>query len=198
MVMRTCVECGAEEALPRKQRGRECWERAQPVMVRLELADARLTLVPEPLRRTRVPESEWPPERRFCAGCQTFVLRRDCGPGASRCRTCLDRSSHAGRVQSLYGLSADEWNALMRKQGGRCAICRSRPTKYRLVVDHEHSTGLVRGLLCRRCNGELLSAAHHDVRILENAVRYMQTPPAQSQDWVQPEVLRGEPELPPF
>jgi Recombination endonuclease VII len=51
----------------------------------------------------------------------------------------------------LCGLSATEYDALLAKQNGACAICRRR-WKERLCVDHCHLTGMIRGLLCRRCN----------------------------------------------
>jgi hypothetical protein len=51
----------------------------------------------------------------------------------------------------LCGLSAAEYDALLAKQNGACAICRRR-WKERLCVDHCHLTGMIRGLLCRRCN----------------------------------------------
>lgn len=44
--------------------------------------------------------------------------------------------------------------ALLTAQGGACALCRAI-TDYRLLVDHCHATGVVRGLLCRRCNAGL-------------------------------------------
>jgi Recombination endonuclease VII len=50
-----------------------------------------------------------------------------------------------------YGISVAEYDALLAKQGGVCAICRKR-SKRRLCVDHCHLTGTVRGLLCDRCN----------------------------------------------
>jgi Recombination endonuclease VII len=50
-----------------------------------------------------------------------------------------------------YGISAVEYDALLKKQNGACAICRKR-SKERLCVDHCHLTGMIRGLLCRRCN----------------------------------------------
>jgi Autographiviridae endonuclease VII len=50
-----------------------------------------------------------------------------------------------------YGISAAEYDALLAKQGGVCAICRKH-SKRRLCVDHCHLTGTVRGLLCDRCN----------------------------------------------
>jgi hypothetical protein len=50
-----------------------------------------------------------------------------------------------------YGISAAEYDALLKKQNGACAICRRR-SKERLCVDHCHWTGMIRGLLCRRCN----------------------------------------------
>jgi hypothetical protein len=50
-----------------------------------------------------------------------------------------------------YGISAAEYDALLKKQNGACAVCRRR-SKERLCVDHCHLTGMIRGLLCRRCN----------------------------------------------
>jgi hypothetical protein len=44
-----------------------------------------------------------------------------------------------------------EYNDIFRKQGGVCAI-HGEPTRSPLVVDHDHRTGRVRGLLCRKCN----------------------------------------------
>lgn len=49
-----------------------------------------------------------------------------------------------------YGLSATEVADLLSKQGGCCSICQTRPK--RPVVDHDHLTGAVRGILCDRCN----------------------------------------------
>ncbi len=55
----------------------------------------------------------------------------------------------------LYGLSPEQYQAMMIEQDGRCAICctsewggRSKKPN----VDHDHVTGKVRGLLCEACN----------------------------------------------
>jgi len=50
-----------------------------------------------------------------------------------------------------YGITVAEYDALLQKQGGVCAICRKH-SKRRLCVDHCHRTGMVRGLLCVSCN----------------------------------------------
>jgi hypothetical protein len=46
----------------------------------------------------------------------------------------------------------DEYDALLRQQEGRCAVCLREPGSRRLAVDHDHDTGSVRGLLCFKCN----------------------------------------------
>jgi hypothetical protein len=55
--------------------------------------------------------------------------------------------------QWKYGLSINDVETLFVKQDGKCAICgeafKNRKT---LCVDHDHSTGNVRNLLCKRCN----------------------------------------------
>lgn len=51
-----------------------------------------------------------------------------------------------------YGLQHDEVDAVIRAQGG-CGICRrAEPGRRGWVVDHDHATGRVRGVLCTRCN----------------------------------------------
>lgn len=59
------------------------------------------------------------------------------------------------RLRELYGIGIEEYNLILERQGGGCAIC-GLVTKMRgkvvLVVDHDHETGAVRGLLCNPCN----------------------------------------------
>lgn len=64
-------------------------------------------------------------------------------------------SAHEKRVQRVYGLKPGEYQAMLAAQDGRCAICRRLPVTLRLAVDHDHETGAVRGLLCKRCNRAL-------------------------------------------
>lgn len=49
-----------------------------------------------------------------------------------------------------HGLTPTEYDAMLDRQGGVCAICR-RPMD-RICIDHDHRTGRVRGLLCHNCN----------------------------------------------
>jgi hypothetical protein len=62
------------------------------------------------------------------------------------------RSEHLKRK---FGLTLDEYEELLRWQGGGCAICGRMADKVSLHVDHDHETGKIRGLLCFRCNGGL-------------------------------------------
>lgn len=58
---------------------------------------------------------------------------------------------HQRRVN--YGITEDEHTELWAQQGGVCAICLLEPEGKELAVDHDHTTGEVRGLLCSKCNG---------------------------------------------
>lgn len=58
-------------------------------------------------------------------------------------------------VERKYGVTRDQYEEMLTAQDGRCAICGSADhgrDGYRLVVDHDHKTGAVRGLLCNNCN----------------------------------------------
>jgi hypothetical protein len=56
-----------------------------------------------------------------------------------------------GHLKRRYGISREDYAALLASQGGVCAIC-GKPPEKTLCVDHCHATGKVRGLLCRQCN----------------------------------------------
>lgn len=72
-----------------------------------------------------------------------------------------------------FGLPALDYEAILLKQDGKCAICRAPcKTGNRLAVDHDHSTGRIRGLLCLRCN-TMLGQADDDRERLLAAVRYL-------------------------
>lgn len=64
-----------------------------------------------------------------------------------------------GILRREYGLSATDYDAMLAQQNGACAICERPESKVhrdgslcRLAVDHDHDTGMVRGLLCGACN----------------------------------------------
>lgn len=59
------------------------------------------------------------------------------------------------RLMGTYGLLEGQYAAILAKQGGVCAICGKKPGRNRLVVDHDHETKRVRGLLHARCNRSL-------------------------------------------
>lgn len=60
-------------------------------------------------------------------------------------------------LKSRYGISLSEFNAMLETQGGGCGICHSKTAgrKGTFIVDHCHSTGKIRGILCHKCNAGL-------------------------------------------
>lgn len=155
------------------------WALAQPIEVQVNAALWRLDNTPEGARRARVPASEWPAGERWCSGCQTMVpLFYTQG---SRCRACNSRAAHGGHIERTYGLSQEEYDALLKWQGGVCYICRKVPRgNRRLAVDHDHVSGLVRGLLCANdewgCNRAVLGVVR-DLATARRVVAYYEMTP---------------------
>ena len=60
--------------------------------------------------------------------------------------------SRNDRLQRQYSITEEQYEKISQKQGHKCAICNCRQLYQRLAVDHDHKTGMVRGLLCTNCN----------------------------------------------
>lgn len=77
-------------------------------------------------------------------------------------------------LKSRYGITIDEFQAMQEAQEGVCAICREVCIqKARLSVDHSHTTGKVRGLLCGRCNMGL-GLAKDEADLLDAMASYLE------------------------
>ena len=55
------------------------------------------------------------------------------------------------KIKQVFGLSKEDYERMLAIQGSVCAICKQKDNR-RLAVDHDHKTGRIRGLLCKRCN----------------------------------------------
>lgn len=116
------------------------------------------------------------PKEKLCKGCDSvlpadaFWRRPDRGGGKAlhaRCKTCCsssfsswsDKNPGASRKRNLmskYELTQEKYMEILESQGDVCGICGSPDSRWKtspwLHVDHDHETGVVRGMLCHPCN----------------------------------------------
>lgn len=99
-----------------------------------------------------------------CTRCSADRWAQRADSGTFRCLECerlrnrrYRRRPHAKardrqlKLQARYGITVEQYEIMFVRQQGCCAICQ-QPSTTRLVVDHDHEGGAVRGLLCQRCN----------------------------------------------
>ncbi len=79
----------------------------------------------------------------------------------------------AANLKAKYGLSLDDYQTMLEQQNGSCMICKAIPNKH-LAVDHCHTTGKIRGLLCGKCNTGL-GLFYDDHDLLLTAATYLKT-----------------------
>ena len=87
------------------------------------------------------------------------------------------------RLEKLYGIKEAEYRRLVRDQDGSCFICLRDPTEFstrkyqhNLCVDHDHTTGEIRGLLCRHCNSMISRWLHDDTDKIKRVLDYFERP----------------------
>lgn len=85
-------------------------------------------------------------------------------------RNKLQRKSAA--LEKRYGITLGDKEFMRERQGNRCAICK-KPFEREPHVDHCHSTGRVRGLLCYPCNAGL-GYFKDSLELFSSAMSYLQ------------------------
>lgn len=93
-----------------------------------------------------------------------------------RFRNRFKRSNQHNRLVLRYGITLQAYKILFKLQRGKCAICRrkARRGKRRLAVDHCHTTRLIRGLLCGKCNSGI-GMLRESPSIIWKALKYILT-----------------------
>lgn len=91
------------------------------------------------------------------------------------CKECHKQigapTSRNRKLRRNYGISAEDYNALLTRQSDVCAICLGTDDRA-LSVDHCHESLRVRGLLCRQCN-LMIGNAKNDPQRLARAINYL-------------------------
>lgn len=113
-----------------------------------------------------------------CKTCET--LFQPLAPSHLHCSPCCSSSSVATRyLMRNYGITIDDYYSMLKEQNALCAICgqegfvMKKEHKLKLVVDHCHTTGKVRGLLCHNCNRGL-GLFQDNTGYMLNAVKYLE------------------------
>lgn len=75
-------------------------------------------------------------------------------------------------LKAVYGLSEDEFRELLDSTIGACPICEEEFGSHTACIDHDHETGEIRGIICRKCN-LMLGRINDDIDILLNAIEYL-------------------------
>lgn len=96
---------------------------------------------------------------------KTYINNRESKPD-------YKKRQKEGNLRRNYGLTLEDFNALLNKQNCACAICKVGLTFNTANVDHCHSTGKVRGILCRKCNTALGQLGDNEAGLML-AVQYL-------------------------
>jgi hypothetical protein len=78
------------------------------------------------------------------------------------------------KLKRVFGITLGEFRVLSESQNDLCAICNKKeiiPNRS-LCVDHDHTTGKIRGLLCYKCN-VMIGMSNESIQIMENALTYL-------------------------
>jgi hypothetical protein len=174
-------EFGANKRMPdgRARYCRVCFRRRSTASYRKRRAEQGKTV----RERVEVPEG-----CKYCPRCSTVKAKEEFGRNraardglTSYCKSCHKQVTLENRIKNhgsdrnyklklRYGITEDDFERMLARQGGLCAICRVVPGTF---VDHCHTTGRVRGVLCFNCNNGLGHFADNLV-LLELAALYLE------------------------
>jgi hypothetical protein len=112
----------------------------------------------------------------ICSICKKDKLPEEFYKRAIRCKECynLNRTPEGGRkahLNAMYRTNEAEYLQLYAEQEGCCAICK-KSFKV-LCIDHCHSSGIIRGLLCDKCNRGI-GLLGDSISTIKSALEYLE------------------------
>jgi len=124
-----------------------------------------------------------PSRRAYCNSCAADKSKkwRQANPdrASEQSRKWREANEHAYRakqrrnhIKRTYGLDEADYQALCAEQDHACAICCTPMGEVRTVVDHDHSTGEIRGILCVTCNTGI-GMLRDDYQLVQRALNYL-------------------------
>lgn len=172
---KVCVKCGVDKPIADYPR--------DGTLVRSSCKKCRS--VDQMARRRAQRKSDAP---KCCPRCGETQPTKDFR--GAYCKTCTSAYQNSLRQKNptrrayarnyylvkTYGITADEYDVILARQGGGCAICgatRGAVDRESLCVDHNHVTGVVRGLLCLRCNFSVRDLGD-DLDLARKTMEYIQ------------------------
>lgn len=107
----------------------------------------------------------------LCKTCRTKATQE----WAEANPTAWERHKRKSYLKRKYGITPEEADSLFASQDGRCAICGATEGDsrgFRMHIDHCHTTGVVRGVLCNLCNAGL-GNFRDDPGLMRKAIAYL-------------------------
>lgn len=117
--------------------------------------------------------------QKCCIDCKEFKSLDEYYDNKARktsvCKDCSHKRAskyHKNTYRyAKYGITKEQFDELFKSQDGKCPIC-TIELKEEIHIDHDHTTGQVRGILCGKCN-KGLGQFNDNIESLTNAIKYL-------------------------
>lgn len=87
----------------------------------------------------------------YCKECKQEYYKIWRQSNKEKCVT-MNGKNNLKATLKRYNIPFEEYEIMLKKQKGNCAICEKIDENKRLAIDHDHKTNIFRGLLCESCN----------------------------------------------
>ena len=159
---KTCISCNLEKPQSDMLQNKNTCKACRNTKER-----AKIELLTEEEKRIRQEKERLRGKARYAANREKH---------AEVCKEIYQRNKEIRKQQhrkNTYGLSNDQYEKMITDQSNACGICnRVFDDTFPPFIDHNHSTGKVRELLCRSCNSAI-GYANEDTNILRRMIEYL-------------------------
>lgn len=108
----------------------------------------------------------------YCRTCKLEANKRSDAKRMTQNREKFLNQRKDWHLKQVFGITLEDYNKLLSEQGGVCKICLGKDSDRMLAVDHCHTTGKIRGLLCQKCN-RAIGQLDDSIERLKRAIIYL-------------------------